>query len=220
MIPRKNQAISRGLTALASMSMSFIAKVEIGVFHPPPDPEQGYIIVANHRSMLDLIVGLLVIRRWQINPYIFIREDFFEIPVVGFLLRAVGGIPAGSRNGVTALRSGLEILRSGGVLIVMPEGKIIRPEEHHTLGKLMPGVARLASASKNPVLVAGILNTELAWPLGDAIPHFHLRRLTRPNIVVRAEWLTVNRGAKNTETLIAISDRMRSILHSLQKVTE
>lgn len=202
---------------LARALMCFIAKVEIGSFRPPAEPKRGFIIVANHRSMIDLMVGLLVFQRWNISPYIFVREDFFTIPVVGFLLRSIGGIPAGPQSGVPALRRGLAILKNGGTLVIMPEGKItLQTRQKQALGKLMPGAARLASSQGNPVLVAGILNSDLAWPLGALAPRLHFRRSKRPNIVTSVEWLEITRGAPNSEVLAAIERQMRSVLRDLE----
>jgi 1-acyl-sn-glycerol-3-phosphate acyltransferase len=196
--------------------MPFIASIDIISLQPPPDPRRGFIIVANHRSLLDLIVGLIVFRRWRISPYIFVREDIFQIPIVGWLLGAVGGIPTGPENGVAAMRKGLHVLQQGGTLMIMPEGgipKIYGPEDQ--FGRLKPGVARLASTSGNPVLIVGLANTDHAWPPGTVTPRFHLRRSRRPNIIMSAEWLPVTKGTSNSQILAAIDDGLRSILRRL-----
>jgi 1-acyl-sn-glycerol-3-phosphate acyltransferase len=178
----------------------------------------GVIIIANHRSLLDLIVALIVFRRWKIFPYFFIREDLFLIPAAGWLLRSIGGIPVGPENGVRGMRQGIQLLRDGGVLVIMPEGKIPRigaPAD--VVGRLKPGVAKLASANGSAVLVAGLANTDAAWPPGSVLPKFHFRKSHRPHISVTGEWILVEKGSRNTKVISALDDKLRSLLDDLSE---
>jgi len=204
------------ITLLLRAMMLFVASVDYIDFSPPEHRDKGFIIVANHRSILDLAVGLIVFKRWNISPYIFIREDYFRNPIAGWLLRALGGIPAGRENGVDAMRQGIRILRDSGILVVMPEGRILRNSgSDNPWGKLKPGVARLASAAGSPLLVGRLSNTDLAWPPGSAFPRFHFRRSRCPRISISVTWLPVTKGAPNSQIISAIDAGMRSIISDL-----
>lgn len=216
--PLHRRNVSGFITAVFRAVMPLIASIESVNIELIPRRRQGIIIVANHRSLLDLIVGLIVFRRWHIFPYVFIREDLFRNPVAGWLLRSIGGIPAGPESGAAAMRQGLRVLSEGGILMIMPEGRVpTELERIDGLGRLMPGVGRLAATMGTPVLLVGLANTDIAWPLGSVAPRFHIRRSRRPHIMVSADWLPVARGARGGEVMTAIKGGLRSILRQLDE---
>src|ERR1022692_2036611 len=128
-VPRQSRYVWTGLAVILRIVMSLIATIDD--FHVDINSRKrdGVIIAGNHRSLLDLLVGLIVFRRCNISPYFFIREDLFRIPAIGWLLRSIGGIPAGPQNGAAAIRQGISLLRDGGVIVIMPEGRIPKAGE-------------------------------------------------------------------------------------------
>jgi putative phosphoserine phosphatase/1-acylglycerol-3-phosphate O-acyltransferase len=101
------------------------------------------------------------------------KREMFDLPVVGWLVKAIGGIPVdrGSGSG-EPLRAAEASLRAGEVVVVLPEGTIPRgeaafdPQLHgHT------GAARLAAATGAPVVPIGLWGTDGVWPRSSTVPN-------------------------------------------------
>lgn len=216
-VPHRRPVVTALVTAVARLAMTFIASIECARMEIKPEKGKGVIIVANHASLLDLLVGLEVFHRWKIAPYVFIRADYLQLPIVGWLFRGIGSIPAGRDYGVVAIRHGVRVLRDGGIVMIMPEGGIPKPlDSAKELRDLMPGTAHLAAGLGTPILVAGIANTEAAWPPGSPFPHFHFRRSRRPKIVISANWLEVAKASPEPKIMAAMESELASILHKLR----
>jgi 1-acyl-sn-glycerol-3-phosphate acyltransferase len=209
------------LIVLLRVAIRFIANVDLRSLDVPTGLDSGCIIVANHRSLLDLPLSLLVFDNWRISPSILIREELFQRPLLGRVLRTVGGLPAGAINGTSAMRASLQTLHDGGIVAIMPEGRIRAAVGDSTpVGRLMPGAARLASASGRPILVAGIINTDVAWPPESPTPKFRLRRSRRPHVRIATEWLLVEQRTSNSQILVAVDNSMRSLLRRLHALDQ
>ncbi len=122
----------------------------------------GVIIAANHLSYLDIpLLGYSLNR-----PANFIgKKGLFTIPVVGTLLRLLGGIPI-DREKVdrTALREIIKRLNSGNIVVIYPEGT------RSLNGRLQPGkpgVGFIIRMSGKKVVPAAITGTDKAMPVGS-----------------------------------------------------
>ena len=97
------------------------------------------LLVANTVSVLDPpLIGGMIRRRLSFLA----KAELFEVPVLGGLIRRLGAQPL-RREGpdAGALRTALRVLKSGGALLVFPEGT--RGEEG-VLGPAKPGAGMLA----------------------------------------------------------------------------
>jgi 1-acyl-sn-glycerol-3-phosphate acyltransferase len=131
-------------------------------------PEKGPVIIAsNHISYLDpLAVGYLCLKRGRRARFLTKRELFEKKGLGGallrFLLTSVGQIPVsrGTDKAAASLDEARSALEMGECVVVFPEGTIsyetFEPMRPHT------GVARLASASKVPVVPVGIWGSHRA----------------------------------------------------------
>jgi 1-acyl-sn-glycerol-3-phosphate acyltransferase len=196
-------------TVLASGARMFLrpfARLSIPDVLIVPPEDSGVIIAANHRSLLDIFVGLIAFRKWRVRPGVLVRGDYFGHPLMGPVLRAIGGIPAGRGYGPGAMASAREALQAGGVLALAPEGRIVRSDEHTAgIADLKPGVGRLSAEFGCPILLAGISNTDLVWPLGTRFPRVPLPFRKRPVVRVHTEWLTFPAGADPAEIVHLVS---------------
>jgi len=189
-----------------------MAKVRIADADVEPAPGRGAIIASNHRSLLGFFVATIAFRQWGVYPRTFVRGDFFDRPVLGRALRAVGAIPAGrGPDAFVTLRDTREILRAGGIITITPEGQIAPPEERRgQLATLKGGLGVMSSWYGTPVLLAAIRNTDTVWPLGRHTPRLHLP-WNRPTITVAVTWLEV--PARTPPS--SVTDRAAQVLRTL-----
>ncbi|MDK2881931.1 MAG: 1-acyl-sn-glycerol-3-phosphate acyltransferase [Bacillota bacterium] len=124
-------------------------------------PEQGpVVLVANHASYLDPpALGVASPRR----VYFMAKDELFQIPLFGRLLKGLGAFPV--KRGTPdrrAFKRALEVLASGNVLGIFPEGTRSKTGE---LGPAEEGAAVLALRSGAPVVPAGICGMQGSGPI-------------------------------------------------------
>ncbi|MEV6927178.1 lysophospholipid acyltransferase family protein [Dactylosporangium sp. NPDC051485] len=115
--------------------------------------EGGVIIVVNHISHADpLTVAHYIFDagRW---PSFLAKSSLFEVPVLGYLLKAVHQIPVrrGTTDAVKALEAARAGVRAGEAVVIYPEGTTSRePDLWPMRGKT--GAARLWLDTQAPVI--------------------------------------------------------------------
>jgi 1-acyl-sn-glycerol-3-phosphate acyltransferase len=114
----------------------------------PVGSEQGAIIVANHRSSIDpwfvqLAAGRVV--HWMV------AKEYFDVPLVGTLLRVTEAIPT-RRGGqdTAATRAAIRYASSGQLVGILPEGRINVTDQLLLPGR--PGAAMIALATRVPLI--------------------------------------------------------------------
>jgi len=136
-------------------------------------PKEGPVLLAsNHRSYFD-VVALAIVAAKVGRPVRFLaKRELFDAPLIGWVARAIGGIPVDRGSGSDRpLQEAEAALAAGDVVIVLPQGTIPRgdaffdPVLH---GKT--GTARLAASSGAPVVPIGIWGTEKVWARSSRLP--------------------------------------------------
>ena len=120
-----------------------------------------YIMAGNHHSTIDaLLMGMFVEGRIH---FLGKQTALFHNKVWRVINTYFGTIPVKDKPGQNqeAIKKGLEVLRSGRVLGIFPEGAIL-PHKKAFEGKT--GVARFALMAGVPVVPVGILGTEDVLP--------------------------------------------------------
>ena len=110
---------------------------------------KSYMLVANHTSMLDIMLMLHVSR----NPFVFVgKKELVDIPIFGFFYKRVCIMVdrnnVRSRTGV--YRRAQRRLDQGLSICIFPEGGV--PEEDIVLDKFKDGAFKMAIAHKIPVV--------------------------------------------------------------------
>jgi putative phosphoserine phosphatase/1-acylglycerol-3-phosphate O-acyltransferase len=151
-------------------------------------PQRGPALVAsNHRSYFDVAALALVAARIGRPVRFLAKRELFDVPVLGWVARAIGGIPVdrGSGSG-QPLREAEAALRAGEIVIVLPEGTIPRGEAFFDpVLKGKTGTARLAASTGAPVVPVGLWGTERVWPRSSRMPNVTQVRHP-PLVTVRA----------------------------------
>jgi 1-acyl-sn-glycerol-3-phosphate acyltransferase len=160
---------SRGLGwALATYTRGFLAVVRFVIpglrLAIPERPElrrlRGTVIVCNHLSFLDPLLMLAYLPRL----ITIVRPDFFRVPVFGWILRGSGFLgPDLFAEGQPWLDRVARHLRSGGNLLIFPEGKRSRDG---LLAPFKKGAFFLAKHLAAPILVLRVDGTEHVFAPG------------------------------------------------------
>ncbi|WP_165945117.1 1-acyl-sn-glycerol-3-phosphate acyltransferase [Micromonospora sp. KC723] len=194
---------------LASVLLRLLANVELPDVDVRNRRGRGVLIVANHRSVVDILVGLTLFGRWRVTPRMLVKAGYFAVPGVGLLLKSMGAIPASRDTAREAMRAASRTLAEGGSVALAPEGRIPSATDRtEGVGELRTGVGRLASEFGTPIVAIGIANTDEVWPLGVRRPRVRVRRASRPTVRVAAARFDVDAGAD----LALVMTRLRAVL--------
>ncbi|MGI9644985.1 MAG: HAD-IB family hydrolase [Ilumatobacteraceae bacterium] len=146
-------------------------------------PAEGpAIVVFNHRSYFDpTVMGLLIAKAGR-NIRGLGNKEVFDVPVVGWLMRAGGGIRVDRGTGSDEpLDAAIDAINGGELLMLAPEGTIPRgPAFFDPELKGRWGAARLAAATEAPVIPVGLWGTEKVWPRSSRLPRMGLT--SRPHV--------------------------------------
>ena len=136
------------------------------------------IVVANHRSGADPNLVAASTRRWI---HFLMAAEYYEMPVLRWVFRALGCIPVRrDGNDLAATRRALSRLRNGGVIGIFPQGGIQEDDalDVAKAGVAKAGVALLASRSGAPVVPLYIAGS----PIDDSAIRAFLFRPSRSRV--------------------------------------
>lgn len=138
---------------------------------------RGCIIVANHLSHFDALYLLRLNKR----TVAVIKERYFRIPLLGWVINLAGFVPTGgpvtAASGLQRLAGVEEMLRRGGNLLVFPEGT---RSSDGKLQRLRSGAMKLAEKYGVPIAVVRLEGTGKLLQKGT----FRLQTLFRNTITV------------------------------------
>ncbi len=168
----------------------------------------GYVLAPSHRSMMDIpFAAWLTPRRLRYMG----KAPLFEIPVLGWLFRVLGGFPV-QRDGTDrkALRESIDMLRSGEILLVYPEGtRHLGPK----IEPLQPGAAYLALRAGVPIVPVAIAGSDEILRTRKS----HIPRFKRVEMVVGEPIVTPahDRGVVPREHVDALTEQLREELQQV-----
>ena len=136
------------------------------------------ILVFNHRSYFDGSAVNLLLARAGRNARFLGKKEVFDVPVVGAVGRAFGGIRVVRASGSDEpLEAAADALAGGEVVSMAPQGTIPRgPAFFDPDLKGRWGAARLAAMTGAPVIPVGLWGTEAVWPRSSRLPHLGRER--------------------------------------------
>jgi 1-acyl-sn-glycerol-3-phosphate acyltransferase len=126
----------------------------------------GLIVAANHQTYLDPFWISLKIKR----PTRYLAwSAAFRWPIVGPCLSLFGAWPLALEGSDPApIRRSLQWLRSGGAVVIFPEGG--RATSEGALERFKAGAVRLALEANVPILPVTIKGGNRIWPRGWRFP--------------------------------------------------
>ena len=163
----------------------------IGKF--PPDSNQGYLLLANHRSSADPMLLQAAIARpltWMI------AREYAESPAIGWLLNIIGIIPVSRGGGDRgSVKTAISMLRAGSCIGIFPEGLI-----NTTTDPLLAshaGVGLIALRAKVPIVPCWIEDSPYK---GSLFSIFFVRANARVHIGPAITPAELAEKAKHIET--------------------
>jgi 1-acyl-sn-glycerol-3-phosphate acyltransferase len=140
-------------------------------------PAGGALLAGNHVSYLDPVL------LWCASPrkvHFMAKRELFERGIVAWLLPRFWGFPVNrGEPDRTAIVTATELLRSGELVGVFPEGSRRDTESGETLGQAHGGAAFIALRAGTPIVPIAFVGTDRAMPRGARVP-----RLVRTRILV------------------------------------
>ena len=107
----------------------------------------GVIYAANHKSCYDPVIIAVTSKR---RLAFMAKKELFKFSLFGRLLKSLGAFPVNRGKGdVSAVKTGLTILKQENAMMIFPEGKRVHKGE---VAPAKPGVAMFATHAKVPVL--------------------------------------------------------------------
>ena len=110
---------------------------------------KSYMLVANHTSMLDIMLMLRVSK----NPFVFVgKKELVKIPIFGFFYKRVCIMVdrENSQSRTAVYRRAQKRLNKGLSICIFPEGGV--PEEHIILDEFKNGAFKMAISHLIPVV--------------------------------------------------------------------
>ncbi len=170
------------------------------------DPGQRYVILSNHRSLLDipaLVTSLGVPYRWVI------KKEVRAIPLFGHALAASRNIFIDRSDGETAMRSiqeGVAQLPPGTGVLFFPEGT--RSPDGRMLA-FKRGAFITARNSELPVLPVTVLGSRECLPKGSVV--------VRPGTITVVIHPPIDVETIQAESEQALMERTRRIIGSVEE---
>jgi putative phosphoserine phosphatase / 1-acylglycerol-3-phosphate O-acyltransferase len=150
-----------------------LANVRLDVEGVDKIPRDGPLIaVFNHRSYFDgSVVGVVLGQTGRSFRFLG-KKEVFDAPLIGIFPRLAGGIRVNRSSGSDEpLEAAIKVLRAGEAIAMAPEGTIPRgPAFFATELRGRWGAARLAAATRAPVIPIGLWGTEKVWPRSSRLP--------------------------------------------------
>jgi 1-acyl-sn-glycerol-3-phosphate acyltransferase len=157
-------AIVWGKTILFAMGFKPVVEVEEQII-----PDQNYLFIANHASLIDVMLMLSVIK----NPAVFVgKKELRRLPVFGYVFKKtsimVNRDNADSRREVYI--SAQEKLNKGLSIAIFPEGLV--PPEDVVLSEFKNGAFRMAIEHQIPIVPITFLDVKkrFSWTFFSGWP--------------------------------------------------
>jgi putative phosphoserine phosphatase / 1-acylglycerol-3-phosphate O-acyltransferase len=131
------------------------------------------ILVGNHRSYFDIPAMIQMMRPTGRTGRILAKKELFDVPVVGALATALGGIPVDrGHGGAESFEQAVVALEGGEMVCLLPQGTIPRGRKFYDpVLKGRTGAARLAAITGAPVIPFGVWGSEQVWPRSSPVPN-------------------------------------------------
>lgn len=165
------------------------------------EKNKSYMLVANHTSMLDIMLMLYVSK----NPFVFVgKKELAKIPVFGFFYKRVCILVdrSDAKSRIAVYRSVRKRLAKGLSICIFPEAGV--PDEAVILDNFKDGAFRMAIQHSIPLVPMTFLDCKkrFSWTFfsgGPGILRVHVHSFVETALLEPEDTRTIR---KETRTLI------------------
>ncbi len=178
-------------------------------------PPGGALLAGNHVSYLDPML------LWCVSPrpvHFMAKSELFVKGFVAWLLPRLWAFPVNrGEPDRAAIVTATELLRSGRLVGVFPEGSRRQAGSSEPVGEAQGGAAFIALRAGAPILPVAFVGTDRAMPRGASLP-----RLARVTIHVGEpiDPTQVAPDAGRKERVAAVTARMMDEISALLRMTD
>jgi 1-acyl-sn-glycerol-3-phosphate acyltransferase len=168
---------------------------------------KSYMLVANHTSMLDIMLMLYVSK----NPFVFVgKKELAKIPVFGFFYKRVCILVdrSNAKSRTAVYRSVRQRLEKDLSICIFPEAGV--PEEDIILDEFKDGAFRMAITHNIPIVPITFLDCKkrLPWPFfsgGPGLLRVKVHRFVETGILGTEDTHTIKKETREMlyDTLVA-----------------
>jgi 1-acyl-sn-glycerol-3-phosphate acyltransferase len=164
----------------------------------------GCLIAANHQSYLDPPLVASVLPR---EMHFMARRSLFRNPVFRALIVRFNAFAIErDRADVKGVKSAIERLEAGNLLLVFPEGTRTKDG---SVGPMKAGIGLLAERAAVPIVPVLIAGAHKVWPKGRLFPSLGSVRIAFGKPISPAEFEQGNLGERLREALNALKGELR-----------
>ncbi|MGP1478978.1 MAG: lysophospholipid acyltransferase family protein [Capnocytophaga sp.] len=127
-----------------------------------PDDEHSYMLIANHYSMMDIMLMLYVSKR----PFVFVgKKELSKLPLFGYFYRraAIMVDRKSSQSRKEVYRQAMERIAAGLSICIFPEGGV-PDDESIVLDSFKDGAFRIAIECQIPIVPMLFYDTKKRFP--------------------------------------------------------
>ncbi|WP_430614607.1 lysophospholipid acyltransferase family protein [Flavobacterium sp. JP2137] len=132
--------LARFWATVVFFGMGFRYRVE---WQQKPEPGKSYMLIANHTSMMDIMLMLILIKD---NPFVFIgKQELAKLPIFGYFYKRTCILVdrGNSKSRMLAIKSAEDKLKLGLSICIFPEGGV-SDDKSVVLDEFKDGAFRLA----------------------------------------------------------------------------
>lgn len=171
----------------------------------------GAVLVSNHISYLDFIfAGFAALPSRRLVRFM-AKQDVFEHPVSGPLMRGMRHIPVDRGAGAGSYAAALRMLKAGEVVGVFAEATISRS---FTVKEIKNGAIRMAQATNTPLVPVALWGSQRLWTKGR--PKMLTQRHVPITIVV-GEPMHPKRGEDVDKHTADLHERLSTLVDRAQR---
>lgn len=140
--------------------MGFYYKIE---FEQPLEKGKSYMLIANHTSMTDIMLMLIVVKH---NPFVFVgKKELSKFPIFGFFYKRVCIMVdrSSSKSRYQVFERAQKRLQQGLSICIFPEGGV-PDDESIILDEFKDGAFRLAIEHQIPIIPMSFVDNKKRFP--------------------------------------------------------
>lgn len=117
-------------------------------------PEDGYLLVGNHKSGLDILLVAYALRKY--NPRFMAKKEFFQNPFLKYFFEKAGAFPIDRETiDISAVKKSIKLLKDNNLVVIFPEGTRNKGEEMLPFKKGVAGISTISNCKVVPFGISG-----------------------------------------------------------------